>query len=391
MLRIETTDEQNLMVDTAHRYLRERYSFDARQKVLASAAGRDDRVWKDFAEMGWLSLPIPEPHGAGGNLFDLALLMETFGAALVVEPYLPTVVLAGTALSAGGSEAQKAEFLPAIAEGRARMAVAFAERHSGYDHFDIETVAARDGGGYRITGAKSVVLGAPDADHLVVTARLDGRPGRDAVALFLVPRQCPGLAMRDYVTIDGRRAAEVHLADVAVPEAARLGEEGGGADLLDRVVLSGTVAVLGETAGLAEAAVRLTADYLNTREQFDRKLSSFQALQHRVAHLFVLKEELRAICRFAARSAAVDPDGEGTREAISAAKALAGESGRKICEETVQLHGAIAITDEYVAGHYLKRMVALDHLFGNASHHFDRFVDIVRDLRPDGAAGAAGS
>jgi alkylation response protein AidB-like acyl-CoA dehydrogenase len=379
MRHIVISEEQRLLRESAERYLRDRYGFEHREAVRASGQGFDPDAWRAFGEFGWLALPFPEELGGlGGTMLDVALLAETFGPALLAEPFMPTVA-AGVALVAAGPGKARDELVPAIAAGAVRLALAFAERGGGYDHRAPGTSARRRGGAYVIDGRKSVVLGAPLADHLIVTARIEGD---DGLSLFLVPTDAAGLSLRPYATIDGQRAAEVRLAGVTVAANALIGPAGGGLPIFERAANAGTVCLLGEAAGILQAALDLTIDYLNTREQFGRKLASFQALRHRVALMYVGKEEVRALCRQAAAAFADDPDGAYAAEMISAAKVHVGRVGRHICEEAIQLHGAIAISDEYVVGHYLKRMITIDHMFGNANHHFDRYVATARSLAP---------
>jgi alkylation response protein AidB-like acyl-CoA dehydrogenase len=378
MKRFIISEEQTILGDTAHRFLQQRYAFEHREKVRSSPEGLDAAVWSDFAAMGWLGLPFPAHlGGSDGTMVDVALLMEHFGAALVAEPYIPTVVAGGTALLACGDAHPRDEMISCIGEGRLNMALAVAEPGGGYDHFSPTTSAVREAAGYRLNGEKAVVIGAPQADMLVVSAQASGAP-QGAISLFLVPRGVAGVTLRSYATIDGRRAADVILRDVCLAPDAVLGEHGQGRRILERVIDASTVAFLGEASGVVQAAVDLTAQYLNVREQFGRKLSSFQALRHRVAAMYIIKEEVRALCRQAALAVADDPGSADAREAISAAKIHAGLRGRRVCEEAIQLHGAIAITDEYIAGHFLKRMVAIDHMFGNAHHHLDLFTTTAR-------------
>jgi alkylation response protein AidB-like acyl-CoA dehydrogenase len=378
MKHIVITSDQQLLRESAERFLRDRYGFEHRETMRQSTEGFDPGAWRSFAELGWLGLPFPgDLGGFEGSMLDVALLAEVLGPALIAEPYMPTIA-AGTAVLAA-SEALRNEVIPAICEGRLKLALAFAERASGYEVSSPDTTATSHNGGFRLTGVKSVVLGAPLADALVVSAKIDA----DAeLSLFLVPTGATGVERRSYATIDGQRAAEVTLDGVEVGPDRMVGERGKGLPVLRRAMDAGTVMLLGEAAGIVRAALELTAQYLNTREQFGRKLATFQALRHRVALMFVGSEEVRALCRQAAAEFADDPDADDAREAIAAAKVHVGRLGRHICEEAIQLHGAIAISDEYVAGHFLKRMVTIDHMFGSANHHFDRYVEIVRTLRP---------
>jgi alkylation response protein AidB-like acyl-CoA dehydrogenase len=380
MKKIVLSAEQQMLQEIASRFLRERYGFAQRAAICASAGGCDEQIWRLFAEMGWLALPFPAPLGGGeGSMFDLALLMEAFGAALVVEPFVPSVVGGGMALLAGASPSQLEALIPALCEGRLRLALAATEPASGYDVLFPATRAARAAEGYRLNGAKAVVLGAPQADLLLVSAQaVEHPPG--ALSLFLVPSNAAGLRLRSYATIDGRRAAEVILDDVRLGPEALLGAYGAGGPILERAIDACLVAFLAEAAGAVQAAFQLTADYLNTREQFGKKLAAFQALRHRIARIYVMQAEVRALCRQAAAAFSEAPGSDDAKEAIAAAKISVGQQGRQICEEAIQLHGAIAITDEYIAGHYLKRLVTIDHMFGNAHHHLNNFAATARSL-----------
>jgi alkylation response protein AidB-like acyl-CoA dehydrogenase len=379
MRHVVISADQKLLRDTAERFLRDRYSFEHREAIRRSTQGFDEAMWRSFTELGWLGMPFPaELGGFGGTMLDVALLAEILGPSLPAEPYMPTVA-AGVAIQFGGTANQRKAIIPEICEGKLRLALAFVERNTGYSFDTLATRAEIRDGAFLLSGEKSVVIGAPSAHAIVVSARVDGDEG---LSLFLVRADAPRLTMRSYATIDGQRAAEIHLDSVHVEATSLLGERGRGLALLTRACDVGTVILLGEAAGILQSALDLTADYLNLRIQFDRKLASFQALRHRIARMYVGKEEVRALCRQAAAALADDPESADTCEAISAAKVHVGRVGRRICEEAVQLHGAIAISDEYIVGHFLKRMVAIDHMFGNANHHFDRYVSQARSLSP---------
>lgn len=374
MQSIELTSEHAMLQDSANRYLGEAYGFDQRARSIASPEGFDARQWRSFAEMGWLALPFPgSVGGADGTPLDLMLLMQSFGRALVVEPYFSTVVLGGLAVLASGSDEQQQRLLVPLIAGELEIAVGLTEPQSGYDNHDVTLVAEPRGDGFVLTGRKAVVLGAASADLLIVSARTSGaRRERDGITLFIVKRQAPGMQLRTYQTIDGRRAADVSLDGVEVSTRDVLGAVGGAAGVIDRITTMGNIALLGEAVGCLEGALAQTAEYLNTRQQFGQKLASFQALRHRVADMFVVKEEARALSLLAAQS--VVAGGSEAALAVSAAKAYVGEAGRKLCEDAVQLHGAIAIADEYIVGHYLKRLIAVDRMFGDASHHLDAYL-----------------
>jgi alkylation response protein AidB-like acyl-CoA dehydrogenase len=375
MIGFDPSSEQSLVQETAARYLRERYGFSKRAEIMSSQHGYDRAIWSDFAEMGWLGLPFDEEFGGvGGSIFDVMLLMQCFGRALVVEPYLSTVVLGGMTIQASGSAAQKRKVLPPLIAGTAHLAFGFAEPKSGYDLFDVETRARRDGASWTISGRKAVVLGAECADLLLVSVRTSGeRRDPAGLSLFLLDTSRTGLTLRGYQTIDGRRAAEVILDGVSADDEDLIGPQDQASAAIQRAALAGTVAVMGEAVGALAGALDSTTDYLNQREQFGRKLASFQALRHRVADMYVIKEEAMALTLRAARQAQTGQAAESVAM-IAAAKAYIGEEGIKMAEDAVQLHGAIAITNEIIVGHYLKKLIAVDRLFGDVAHHLDIFT-----------------
>lgn len=374
MFKVELTDEQLMLQDIASRYLADEYGFLGRARAIAAGVD-DDARWSAFAKMGWLGLPFPEAYGGGGgDALDLMVLMSAFGKRLVIEPYLATVVLGGLTVLASGTEAQKRLILPRLIEGRLKLAFAFAEPQSGYDPYDILTQAEPASNGFLLRGHKAVVLGAPSVDYFVISARTaGGQRDRNGISLFLVDARQQGITLQSYQTLDGRRAAEVRLDGIHVGVESLLGARDGGAPALDEALLRGSVAILGEASGCLDGAVSETVAHLKTREQFGKKLSSFQALQHALADVYVLAEEAKALAFLAAQTM-VKSTGADRFEAMSAAKAYMGDSGRRVCEKAVQLHGAIAITDEHIVGHYLKRMIVIDRLFGGTDHHMQKFL-----------------
>lgn len=374
MFKIEFTPEQQMLQETAFRFMEAEYGFRERSRMVA--AGQDDARWQAFADMGWLGLCFPEEFGGGGgSMLDLAVLMQAFGRRLAVEPYLASVVLGGLTVLSTGTHEQKQRLLPPLVAGSLKLAFAFAEPDAGYDVCNIRTTAKRSGNGFVLSGRKAVVLGAPSANHLIVVARTSGDTrDRHGLSLFLVDAASPGMSLRSYQTLDGRRAAEVKFDGVSVGGDALLGMQDEGAIALDAALQRGTLAVLGEAVGCLDGALAETISHLNTREQFGKKLSTLQALRHRVAGMYMPVAEARALAFLAAQTCDDGTSGQRT-EAVSAAKAYIGLTGQQVCREAVQLHGAIAITDEHVAGHYLKRLIVIDRLFGNTDHHIEKFTD----------------
>jgi len=378
------TSEQQLLRDTAEQYFRRKYDFADRLKSLATETGFDPARWTDFAEMGWLGLWTPEEMGGlGGSAADVVLLMRSFGRHVAVEPYLSSVVLGGRALVNAGSERHCAELLPGLLEGANYLALAWLEPASDGGSSDVDTTAVRDAGGWVLNGRKGLVLGASFADRLIVLARTSGaRSDREGLSLFVVSRETPGIAMRSYQTVDGRTAAEIALDNVRLAEDALCGSEGTALPALEKTLLQAQLALLGEALGAVDGAVEHAIDYLNTREQFGARLSTFQALRHRIADMVAAREEVAALVRRAVRVHDGEIDGDVAEE-VAVAMAYMGTEGAGICKESIQLHGAIAITEEYIVGHYLKRVTAMDRLFGGHEAQLDRMLERFAPLVPD--------
>ena len=361
------SDEQQLLRDSVERFVREQYAFDTRRGIVASARGFSTRNWKLFAELGWLAVPVSEDDGGlGGSLTDLAILFEQFGRGLVVEPYLATVVLGAGLVAELGGLAQREVLLPAIMAGEMQLAVAFAEPGSRFSLARIATTAARSGEGWTLSGRKCVALNAPDADAILVSAR----EASGAIGIFCVAPGCAGLSTHGYATIDGGRAADIALEAVQVPADALLGTTAIGLAALARVTDRATLCVCAEAVGAMDALLWKTVEYTRTRRQFGVPIASFQALQHRMAEMFIELEQSRSILMMALMAAEA---GEALTRPVSAAKSRIGRAMRRVGQEAIQLHGGIGVTDELDVGHYVKRLTAIETLFGNTDFHLQRF------------------
>jgi alkylation response protein AidB-like acyl-CoA dehydrogenase len=376
------TPEQRMLEESAGRYLRDRYSFRHREKAIATPEGYDRARWVEFGQMGWLGLPFPERYGgSGGTMLDVMVLMKAFGRHLVVEPYLSTIVLGGLTIHAAGNENQKDEFIPRIISGDQQIAFGFAEPDSGYNCYDVRTTAVRQNDCFLLNGTKAVVVGAPSADLIIISARSYGQSDDfDGISLFILPRLTPGVSLRSYQTIDGGRAAEVFLDNVPLPSDHALGEIGSAGPILDQALTAARLCVSGFAVGALSGCVQDTVDYLNTREQFGKKLASYQALRHRVADMHVGLREVESLCMLAAESFIRNEF--DSNAIVAGAKAYLAEEGRVIAENAVQLHGAIAIADEFIVGHYLKSIIAADRLFGDVEFNLDLFMRAAWDGRP---------
>lgn len=365
------TDDQRMLAETLQRFLRENYPIDARHRFAGSEDGFSREMWAQFAELGIVGALFGESAGGfGGSGTDLMVVFEALGGALAVEPFLPTL-LAGSLVAALGSDGQKA-LLDEIIGGTRLVALAHGEADSRYELNRVSAGAEKAAGGWRITGAKSVVLGGATADTLVVSARTSGgADDADGISLFLVDAASPGVSRRSYGTIDGYPAAEIAF-DGAPAE--RLGEQGKAFAAIEAAHARAIVAVCAECLGAMEKAKDLTVEYMHTRKQFGVVIGRFQALQHRMADVLIEIEQLRS----AIVNASGRLDGSrGQRERFaSAAKNLAGRAGRQTAEEAIQIHGGMGMTWEYPVGHYAKRIVMIDHLFGDTDHHLERFVEL---------------
>ncbi|MEE1656047.1 acyl-CoA dehydrogenase family protein [Microvirga sp. CF3062] len=372
----DLSEEQRLLKDSVDRLMADRYDFENRQLYAKEPEGWSRALWSAYAELGLLALPFDEAHGGfGGGPVETMAIMEAFGRSLALEPYLPTVILGGGLLQHGGSEEQKAAYLPQVAAGDLRLAFAHTERQSRYDLFDVGTTAQRDGGSFILNGQKSVVLHGDSADKILVTARVAGsRRDREGIGLFLVDANAPGLSRRGYPTQDGQRAAEVILESVRVDAENVIGNPESALPVVEKVTDIAIAALAAEAIGAMDEMLKLTVDYLKTRKQFNTTIGSFQVLQHRSSEMFIALEQGRSMAMFAAMMAQ-EQNAEERRKAISAAKVQIGRSGRFVGQQAVQLHGGVGMTMEYKVGHLFKRVTMLDTLFGDADHHLSKLAE----------------
>ena len=368
-------EEQRLLQESADRFVRDAYGFEARQALVRSPDGFGRDNWRRFAELGWLGVAVPENMGGiGGGTAELALLMEAFGKGLVVEPFLATVVLCGDLLARCGGEEPNA-LLQEMMAGERLMALAHAEPQSRHCLSDVASTATASGGGFRLDGTKSLVFGGDAADTLIVTARTgEGRFSEAGISLFLVDPALPGVARRGFRTQDGQRAAEVIFEDVAVGYEAMLGQLDSAFHLIEAAIDRATVLLCAEAAGAMEAAVAMTGEYLKTREQFGRPIGDFQVLQHRLVEMYMAHQMTRALVFRAAAVRRLSPSSIASH-AAAAVKAQTGKAARLVGQEAVQLHGGMGMTDEMAVGHYFKRLTMIDALYGNAAYHLSRFAE----------------
>ena len=368
-MNFDYNEEQQLLADSVQRFVQKDYDFERRGKIIASAEGYSPEVWGTFAEMGLLGLPVsPDYGGFGGGAVDMLAVMEAFGEALVVEPYLSTVGLGARLVARAGSDAQKQSILPALVEGRMQVALAQTEDGARYNLARVATRATKSGGGWKLEGRKRVVLGAPSADRLVVSATTG-----KGVSLFLVDRQAAGVKLAPCRTADGMRAADIDLAGVQIGAEALLGAEGEGLAALEEAVDFATALVCAEAVGAMKYANDATLEYLKTRKQFGVTIGTFQALQHRIVDMFIAAEQARSMATLAASKADTATDAADRGRAISAAKIRVAEACRHISQESVQLHGGMGMSEELKVSHSFRRLTVIAQQFGDIDHHLARF------------------
>ncbi|HEY3148694.1 MAG TPA: acyl-CoA dehydrogenase family protein, partial [Dongiaceae bacterium] len=368
------TEEQRLLKESLERFRQQGYAFEKRKGFLAKLGAPDDPVWAQFAELGWLAATLPEDCGGlGGSSADLALLMEQFGRGLVTSPFVPTVVLGATALRLAGTEAPKSAILGSVAEGRAKLALAYLEPPAQPDPAVVATRAQQDGDHFVITGSKIAVLYGNSADHLVVSARTAGDLGsRHGVSLFLVPANTPGLTIDGYRTHDGGWAADLQFNSVRVPTDSLIGARDDGLGVLEAALDAGAAAVCAEAVGAMWALHDMTLDYIKVRKQFGAAIGSFQAIQHRMVNMY-MRCQLAQSMALAGMAALDSGDPLARSRAVSAAKVQVGRAARHVGEDAIQLHGGIAMTDEYAVGHYFKRLTMIRLMFGDEDYHLRRY------------------
>ena len=377
------TEEQQLLKDSVERFLEKNYSFELRRSMVAERQAMSAQIWEGFAGLGLLGVPFGEDYGGfGGGGVETMLVMEALGQHLVLEPYLSTVVLCGGLIDLGASDWQKKGLLPHIVDGSMLLAFAHDEPDSRYALDQVSARAQAEGDGWVLHGRKRLVLNGPVADSLIVSARTGG-DGNDAdgVSLFLVDCNDQKLGGQEYPLFDGTRALNIQLDGVRAGADAVIGPLGGAMPLIEKAADRAIAALCAEAVGVMARLQEMTLEYLKTRQQFGVPIGRFQALQHRAVDMFIQVEQSRSMALLAA--ARVDAtDALERRRAVAAAKEFIGRAGRFVGQQAIQLHGGMGMTDELAVGHYVKRLAAIDILFGDAAYQRSRFSQLGEDARP---------
>jgi hypothetical protein len=369
------SEEQQMLADSLRRLVDTEYTFAKRRKRSRDGASFDPQFWSVLAQMGVIGLTVPDGYGGFGEGPASRLVVQReLGRALVLEPVIPSGVIAAEVFNAFGSPAQKDVWLAAIASGERIVTAAWLEPGTRYRPESASTLARRTPNGYVLNGVKSLAWHGEAADAFLVTAKLEGS---NDVGLFIVPRAEPGLTVAGYPTIDALRAADLKLESVVVGENAVIGAPGEGLKALEQGIDHGIAAMCAEAAGAMERLIEITAEYLRTRRQFGQPLGAFQALQHRMADMLVQKE-LALSMAYVAAQALGESDPAQRRRMLSAAKVTVAKAGRFVGQQAVQLHGGMGMTDELEVGDYLKRLTMFDPLLGDSDFHVARYCETMQ-------------
>ena len=369
------TEEQSMLRDSARGLISDKAPVAHLRSLRDSkdTTGFSRELWKTFAEMGFSGLLVPDTFGGSGlGCVEAGIVMEEIGRTLMPSPFLATSVLAASALSRGGSEAQKAQHLPKIADGSLLAALAIDE---GAKHRPLQTKlqATRSGNGFKLSGDKAFVVDGHTADLLIVAARTAGGAGdKNGLTLFLVDPKAKGLAVERTAMVDSHNAARIVFDNVEVNADSVLGEVDQGGGLLEGVLNIGRGAVASEMVGLSEEVFGRTVTYLKERKQFGKAIGEFQALQHRAAELYIDIEITRAAVLKALQ--ALDADLGKAGNAVAVAKARAGTTATLAVQEGVQMHGGMGMTDQFDIGFFMKRARVCQELFGDSNFHTDQLA-----------------
>jgi alkylation response protein AidB-like acyl-CoA dehydrogenase len=368
------SDEQQMLQDSIARFVKNDYDFDSRCKAMRSELGYNADNWKLFAELGWLMVPFTEEEGGlGGSAADLMIVMEELGKGIVIEPFIATAIIGGGLISKAGNAQQKESLIGSIMDGSLQLAFAYAEPTSRYVLSNVATSAEKNDNGFSINGHKAVVLNGGIANKIIVSARTSGQQtDKDGISLFIVDSDTAGVEIKSYRTQDGGRAAEVRFNNVQVSPEKLLGSEGKSLPIIESVLDRATLAVCAEAVGAMESATTKTVEYTKTRVQFGVPIAKFQALQHRMADMFIEQQQAKSIVLMAAMK--LDQAEEDSSKAVAAMKSLVGRASRKVGQESIQIHGGIGVTDELDVGHYFKRMTMIEILFGNSDFQTQKFA-----------------
>ena len=376
-MNFDPSEEQRLFAASIERFVARDYTFETRRHVVASHDGYSRDVWAALADLGLLAVAIPTEYGGlGGGAGDLTSVMEAIGEALIVEPFLGTV-MGSRFVARTGTLEQKNSLLPAVASGKLTLAFAHSEQGARYDLAHVTTRARKTGAGFTIDGDKRVVLHGPCARTLVVSVRLAGDDtDQEGIGLFLVSTDASGVSLAASRTLDELRAADIFFADVHVPANALLGETTCALSTIEDVVDYATALVCSEAVGAIRFANSATLDYLKTRKQFGVPIGSFQALQHRMVDMVIEYEQAKSMASLACAAVDSETDPARRKRIVSAAKIRVADACRRVSQESIQLHGGMGMSDELKISHTFRRLTLIAQQFGDVDHHLERFASL---------------
>jgi len=377
-MNFELDSEQEMLRDSVQRWVQKTYAFNDRQKVRNLPHGFSKEHWKEIADLGWLAVALPEDVGGiGQSTIESCLIAEELGRGLVLEPYVAVGVLGAHLVDRAGSADQRNQWLPDLISGERILTVAHSEHESAGGLGAVQTKAEKSGDGWKLSGSKSLVFAADAAQALLVSARTSGNfMDEDGISLFAVDPNAAGVKRRDYRTVDGTHASDITLDNVHVPATAVVGTPGKAFTALEYAYDRATITLCAEALGMMEQSVVMTCDYLKTRKQFGVPIGTFQVLQHRAADMYIETQVARAAVWRALAFLSAE-DASQRRRAVASAKAQVGKTARSVCGQAVQLHGGIAITEEFPIGHYFKRMTLFDLTFGNTQAHLNSIAAAI--------------
>ncbi|MFK8050880.1 MAG: acyl-CoA dehydrogenase family protein [Halioglobus sp.] len=372
------SEEQVLLQDSVAKFVRDQCDVDRHRKLVREKTAFDLHTWQQFAELGWLSVPFADEFGGfGGGAVDVMVVAEALGKGIVREPYLSTVVTCGAFLRRGSSDDQHSGYIENIIDGSKRWAFAFAESDSGYDLAAVSTSAEADGDNYLLNGSKIAVVDGDSADYLIVSVRTSGADrNRGGISLLIVDVNTPGVTRDSFTRVDGGGAANIEFKNCVVNAEQLLGTPGQAYFLMQDVIDESIVAMGAEALGTMQTLLDSTVEYTKTRKQFGQPIGKFQALQHRMADMYLKLEETRSLVLNAAIQ--IDSGSEEAPSACAALKVKICEAGKYISQQAVQLHGGIGMTDELIIGHHFKRLLVLGMHYGDEDYHLQRYIELSR-------------
>ena len=363
-MNLDYNDEQNMLREQIQKFCETEYDFYKREDVVKSSADFDQNVWKLFAEQGWLSMPFSEQSGGlGFGPIELSILFEEFGKALVIEPYLSTVVLSGTLLD-NSIYTGRNNLIEKICSGELHISLGYAEPESGYDYLNPNTTLDSS---LILNGTKTLVLNGSNSEKLIITCSKD-----DSLCIVIVDSKTPGVSVNSFSTVDGQSCAEISFERVKLDESNIIALGDKAINLLKQTINLATLCICAEAVGCMESCYFKTLEYTKGREQFGQPISNFQVLQHRMVDMYIESELAKSLLIKAMLE--VNNNSDEMYKHVSALKSYIGKSGKLSAKEAVQLHGGMGVSEEMMIGHYLKKMITIDALFGNADYHLKKFT-----------------